>query len=105
MPPRGLEQLPDSLGFSQSDKSAVPLAVPLKRDTEQLLTLWDALSDDSKAAVLAMMQAIDARPPIDPMLGVENGYPVGYFAETAGALADEPFERAPQGDLPDPKAW
>lgn len=28
-----------------------------------------------------------------------NGYPIGFFAETAGSLADDPIERAPQGDF------
>jgi len=27
-----------------------------------------------------------------------NGWPLGFFAETAGAWAGEPIERAPQGD-------
>ena len=27
-----------------------------------------------------------------------NGYPLGFFEETAGCLADDPIERAPQGE-------
>ncbi len=27
-----------------------------------------------------------------------NGWPIGFFEETAGCLADDPIERAPQGD-------
>jgi hypothetical protein len=27
----------------------------------------------------------------------KNGYPIGFFEETAGSLADDPIERAPQG--------
>ncbi len=27
-----------------------------------------------------------------------NGWPVGFFERTAGCLADDPIERAPQGD-------
>ena len=27
-----------------------------------------------------------------------NGYPIGFFERTAGALADDPIVRAPQGD-------
>ena len=49
--------------------------------------------------------AIDLPPPLDPNLGVENGWPEGYFAETAGALAGEPFERPPQGELPERESW
>ena len=37
--------------------------------------------------------------------GVANGYPPGYFDEFEGVFADEPFERAPQGELPEPKDW
>lgn len=29
----------------------------------------------------------------------ENGYPIGFFEETAGSLADDPIERAPQGEF------
>ena len=29
----------------------------------------------------------------------KNGYPIGFFEETAGSLADDPIERAPQGDF------
>ena len=32
-------------------------------------------------------------------VGVDkNGYPIGFFEETAGSLADDPIERAPQGE-------
>ena len=31
--------------------------------------------------------------------------PPGYFDELEGVFADEPFERAPQGELPEPKDW
>ncbi|MBA2379713.1 MAG: hypothetical protein H0V76_09080 [Blastocatellia bacterium] len=27
------------------------------------------------------------------------GYPIGFFEETAGSLADDPVERAPQGGI------
>lgn len=27
-----------------------------------------------------------------------NGYPIGFFEQTAGSLADDPIERAPQGE-------
>jgi hypothetical protein len=29
----------------------------------------------------------------------KNGYPIGFFEETAGSLADDPIERAPQGEF------
>jgi hypothetical protein len=43
--------------------------------------------------------------PLDEISNVEetierdaNGYPIGFFEQTAGSLADDPIERAPQGD-------
>jgi len=44
-------------------------------------------------------------PNIDPMLGVENGYPVGYFSSTAGSLADEPLGRGEQGQAEVRDGW
>jgi hypothetical protein len=36
---------------------------------------------------------------LDRQIGVEMGWPEGFFAETAGALADDDlFVRQPQGD-------
>lgn len=46
-----------------------------------------------------------ANPNVDPMLGVENGWPVGYFSSTAGMFADEPFERPSQGETPEARTW
>ena len=59
--------------------------------------------DQQRAEKLSKMvrdaiAAVDHETLIDRTLGVENGYPVGYFADSAGALADEPFERPPQGE-------
>jgi hypothetical protein len=34
-----------------------------------------------------------------------SSWPEGYFDKTAGAFAHEPFERGPQGDLPEREAW
>jgi len=34
-----------------------------------------------------------------------GGWPTGYFANTAGAFAGEPFERAPQLPLEQRKDW
>lgn len=31
--------------------------------------------------------------------GIENGWPPGFFQQTAGALEDDPIERPPQGEL------
>lgn len=35
----------------------------------------------------------------------QNAWPAGYFERTAGALAGEPFERPPQGELPVRDSW
>lgn len=32
-------------------------------------------------------------------------WPEGYFEEVLGALQNEPFERAPQGELPERESW
>jgi hypothetical protein len=32
-------------------------------------------------------------------------WPEGFFATTEGAFANEPFERAPQGELPQREKW
>lgn len=32
-------------------------------------------------------------------------WPAGYFENTAGVLAGEKFERAPQGELPERDSW
>ena len=37
--------------------------------------------------------------------GADSGWPADYFDETAGALADEVFERPKQGDLPHRETW
>ncbi len=37
--------------------------------------------------------------PADDVERDEMGYPIGFFEQTAGSLADDPIERAPQGDF------
>ena len=34
-----------------------------------------------------------------------QAWPADYFETTAGAFADEPLERAPQGDFPNREDW
>ncbi len=34
-----------------------------------------------------------------------TGWPDDYFEQTAGAFANEPLERAPQGELPQRDSW
>jgi len=68
------------------------------------------LARESRADKLAKMvrdamRAIERSPPIDCKRGVENGWPEGYFAETAGVFADEPLSGGPQGELPARETW
>jgi hypothetical protein len=37
--------------------------------------------------------------------GLPQQWPEGFFAATEGAFADEPFERPPQGELPQREEW
>jgi predicted DNA-binding antitoxin AbrB/MazE fold protein len=39
------------------------------------------------------------------LVGKKDVWPSGYFQQTAGALADEPFERSSQGTLPSQGEW
>jgi len=71
----------------------------------KLQSLDHERADKLARMVRDAMRAIELSPPIDRMLGVDNGWPEGYFAETAGALANEPFERGPQGELPNRESW
>ncbi len=71
----------------------------------KLQTLDEARAAELARRVQAVIDAMDLHQPIDPMLGVDNGYPVGYFAETAGALAGEDFDRPDQGELQDRDDW
>lgn len=42
----------------------------------------------------------------EPRIVAKNGdWPEGYFQQTAGAFANEPFERASQGTMPNRSAW
>lgn len=49
--------------------------------------------------------AIELPEQADANLGVENGWPVAYFAETAGMFVGEQFERADQGIAEDRDQW
>ncbi len=35
----------------------------------------------------------------------KEAWPEGYFQQTAGVFADEPFERPEQGTMPNRDAW
>lgn len=71
----------------------------------KLRTLDEVRAGRLSLMVRDAMRAVEQRTPIDRMLGVENGWPEGYFAEHAGSLAGERFERETQGELPDGESW
>ena len=82
------------------------IAIELVNEITQALQSLDEPRTAALAAnVRHALQRLELGLPIDPNLGIENGYPVGYFAQTAGALTDEPFEREPQGELQERDDW
>ncbi|HEX2623336.1 MAG TPA: hypothetical protein VHL11_24415 [Phototrophicaceae bacterium] len=50
---------------------------------------------DREVDVVVVMQTTDA-PAMDTSAMDENGWPIGFFDRTYGALADDPIERPPQ---------
>jgi hypothetical protein len=70
----------------------------------KLDSLDKARADKLTKMVHIALTAIDLKTPIDPMLGVEQGWPVGYFANTMGSFADEPLERV-QGSMQSRDSW
>jgi len=76
------------------------IAVELVRElSNKLESLDDQRTAELVRTVRAAIVRIDSPAAVDPMLGVESGSPVGYFAQTAGMFADEPFERPAQGTI------
>ena len=81
----------------------------MKRIAQELDDKLESL-DENHAAELARyvrktIELYEAKRSESRNRGVANGYPPGYFDELEGVFADEPFERAPQGQLPEPKDW
>jgi len=58
--------------------------------------------DGTRAEVIVLPQPSASSTAV---AGHSAKWPSGYFEETAGALADEQFERPPQGDLPSREDW
>jgi hypothetical protein len=80
----------------------------MNKIAEELKAKLDSLDQASADRLTKMVRvaltAIDLKVPIDPMLGVELGWPVGYFASTAGAFANETLERL-QGPMQTRDSW
>ncbi len=74
----------------------------LKRRTgkDGMLTIPipDALRD-KELEVLVVLQPITAPDETEIEKTDERGWPIGFFEETYGSLADDPIERLPQGNL------
>jgi len=66
---------------------------------EKLRSLDPKLAEDLTSTVLEAIKRAEQQH------GESSGWPEGYFEETAGSFADEPLERAPQGELPKRDEW
>lgn len=66
---------------------------------EKLQSLDPKLAEDLESAVLEAIKRVEQQD------SSENGWPKGYFEKTSGSFADEPLERAPQGELPKHEDW
>jgi len=78
------------------NKIAVELVLELSNKLESL--------DDQRTAELirtvrAAIMRIDSPAAVDPVLEVDNGWPVGYSSQTPGMFSDKPFERPAQGTM------
>ena len=60
------------------------------------------LAEGTRAEVIPLPQPATAPP--DGSAG-NTPWPSDYFVQTAGGLAGEPFERPPQGELPNREGW
>lgn len=65
-------------------------------DPQRARDLESRVRDALRQADQAEMETTD---------GGRSCWPVGYFAETAGKLAGEEFQRPEQGELPQRDAW
>ena len=73
--------------------------------TQKLESLDEQQTAELARIVREAIEKLDSAPIIDPMLGVENGWPVGYFADTVGMFGNEPFERPYQGEHQERDSW
>lgn len=54
---------------------------------------------DRELEVVVVLQPVSALEPTEGEVLDERGWPLGFFEETYGSLADDPLERPPQGEL------
>lgn len=82
--------------FLVLEESTVP---PAKRTPPTILkgsvSVLDSTQDRTVRQIAGEPEGDGERAPLMP----SPGWPVGYFEETYGALAEDPLERPPQGDL------
>ena len=78
--------------------------MPVNRIAEELDEKLRQLDPERAKSLESMvrnaMDKIENEPRRSP-----EGWPEGYFENTAGALAAERFERAPQGDMQHRDEW
>lgn len=60
------------------------------------------LAEGTRAEVTPLSQVASSSP---DSASAPAAWPTGYFEQTAGALADEGFERPNQGELGEREAW
>ena len=65
---------------------------------EKLQSLDPKQAEDLTSIVLEAIEKIEKS-------GAPTDWPEGYFEATAGSFADEPLERAAQGELPQRDQW
>ena len=71
----------------------------IAKELDEILNTLDAKrAKNLEMIVRKAIAKIDAQSDSDD-------WPEGYFEEVLGSFADEPLERAPQGELPERDKW
>ena len=74
---------------------------PVAEELERKLNELDPSRAEQLAAVVRAAIVLAGAAPLRDA----KGWPLRYFEQTAGALADEPFERPDQGTFPKREDW
>jgi hypothetical protein len=64
-------------------------------DAPSTISIPEELQHQAVEVIIWPLNKSEAKPAIETDA---NGWPIGFFEVTAGCLADDPIERAPQGD-------
>lgn len=79
-----METIKRTVQINEDGTLTITLTTPFPNQRVEMLVVLQPLPDGKN----------DLQEPVDAL-----GWPIGYFAETYGILADEPFERGDQGKL------